>query len=91
MIAPLAFESPVSLNIQPVSLQSPGLTRMFAAAVVNRQFFAMLLNNPQEALQRGYLGETFSLTKDECELLVSIQARSLADLARQINRSLVTR
>ncbi|MBL8077129.1 MAG: hypothetical protein JNM55_04140 [Anaerolineales bacterium] len=91
MIAPLAFESPVSLNIQPVSLQSPGLTRMFAAAVVNRQFCEMLLNNPQEALQRGYLGETFSLTKDECELLVSIQARSLADLARQINRSLVTR
>lgn len=91
MIAPLAFNSSVNLNVQPISLQSPGLTRMFAAAVVNRQFCEMLLNNPQEALQQGYLGETFSLTTDECELIISIQARSLADLARQINRSLVTR
>lgn len=91
MIAPIAYDSSVSFNVPPVSFQSPGLSRMFAAAVVNRQFCEMLLNNPQEALRKGYLGETFTLTKDECELIVSIQARSLADLARQINRLLVTR
>ena len=64
---------------------------MFAAAVVNRQFCEMLLNDPEEALRKGYLGETFTLTQDECDLIVSIQARSLADLARQVNRSLVVR
>jgi hypothetical protein len=49
----------------------------------------MLLTNPQEALRKGYLGETFMLTKAERELIISIRARSLADLAREINQSLI--
>jgi hypothetical protein len=91
MIAPIAYDSSVKFNVPPVSFPSAGLSRVFAAAVVNRQFCDMLLNNPQEALRNGYLGETFTLTKDECDLIVSIQARSLADLARQINRSLMAK
>lgn len=91
MIAPIAYDSSIKFNTRPMSVQSPGLSRMFAAAVVNRQFCEMLLNDPEEALRKGYLGETFTLTQDECDLIVSIQARSLADLARQVNRSLVVR
>ena len=88
MIAPFAYQPSININVPSMPVQSPGLSRMFAAAVVNRQFCEMLLNDPREALQKGYLGEIFILTQYENELIVSIQAKSLADLARQINRSL---
>ncbi|MCA2000668.1 MAG: hypothetical protein LDL51_02260 [Chloroflexi bacterium] len=68
---------------------SSGLSRVFAAAVVNRQFCDMLLRDPSIALQKGYLGESFSLSKEEKDLIVSIRADSLADLARQVNRNLL--
>jgi hypothetical protein len=90
MIAPSFYQASGTVAVSPMTLQSVGLSRMFAAAVVNQQFCEMLLNNPQEALQRGYLGETFMLTKHERELIVSIRARSLADLAREVHRSLIT-
>jgi hypothetical protein len=67
---------------------SKGLTRVFAAAVVSRQFCKMLLNDPITALQNGYLGETFKLSNEEHDLLISIHAESLADLARQVNNAL---
>jgi hypothetical protein len=72
------------------SLQSAssGLSQVFAAAVVNRQFCDMLLQDPSIALQKGYLGQPFSLSKEEKDLIVSIRANSLADLARQVNRTL---
>jgi hypothetical protein len=70
------------------SKPSPALNRVFAAAVVNRQFCAMLLQDPQTALQKGYMGEPFSLSSEEQDLIVSIRANSLTDLARQVNRSL---
>ena len=65
------------------------MSRVFAAAVVNRQFCDMLLQDPSIALQKGYLGETFPLSKEEKDLIVSIQANSLSDLAKQINRTLM--
>jgi len=73
------------------SLQSApsGLSQVFAAAVVNRQFCDMLLRDPSIALQKGYLGQPFSLSKEEKDLIVSIRANSLADLARQVNRTLL--
>jgi hypothetical protein len=68
-----------------------GLSRLFAAAVVSRQFRDELLNQPKSALTVGYLGETFSLTDREQALIVSIHAESLPDLARQVNRALGSR
>jgi hypothetical protein len=88
MIAPIMYQPSVKVN-DSMSIQSAALSRLFAAAVVNQQFCEMLLTNPQEALRKGYLGETFMLTKAERELIISIRARSLADLAREINQSLV--
>lgn len=67
---------------------SNGLTRVFAAAVVSRQFCKMLLSDPVTALQNGYLGETFKLSNEEHNLLISIRAENLADLARQVNKAL---
>lgn len=61
-----------------------GLGYLFAAAVVNRQFREMLLEDPEAALQCGYLGERFELSRDERERLTSVRAHSLADLARTL-------
>ena len=67
---------------------SNALTRVFAAAVVSRQFCRTLLQDPVVALQNGYLGETFKLSDEEHNLLISIHAENLADLARQVNKAL---
>lgn len=64
------------------------MSRVFAAAVVNKQFCSTLLQNPNQALQNGYLGESFSLSREEQDLIVSIRADSLSDLAKQVNRAL---
>lgn len=78
----------IARNTAPASRARPsrsaGLNRVFAAAVVNRQFCNMLLANPREALKHGYLGEVFTLTPEESDLIASIRAESLSDLARQV-------
>jgi hypothetical protein len=61
-----------------------GLNSVFAAAVVNRNFREALLRNPEAALDQGYLGKGFSLSQQETSLILSLNATSLADLARQI-------
>jgi len=88
MIAPLTYQNTLAMNLTSRSNISSGISRVFAAAVVNKQFCSMLLQDPQIALQKGYLGETFSLSKEEQDLIVSIRADSLSDLAKQVNRSL---
>ena len=88
MIAPLTYQNTLPMNLTSRSNISSGISRVFAAAVVNRQFCSMLLQDPQIALQKGYLGETFSLSREEQDLIVSIRANSLSDLAKQVNRSL---
>ena len=61
-----------------------GLSSVLAAAVVNREFRSMLLQNPNAALENGYMGEPFLLSSEEHSLLTSMQATSLTDLAQQI-------
>ena len=79
------------LFLSPRQVEPPGerngLGHLFAAAVVNRQFRKMLLEDPETALQRGYLGQSFELSREEHERLISIRARSLADLAKTITAS----
>lgn len=88
MIAPLTYQSTLAMNLTSRSNISSGISRVFAAAVVNKQFCSMLLQDPQIAIQKGYLGEAFSLSKEERDLIISIRANSLSDLAKQVNRSL---
>ena len=64
-----------------------GLNYLLAAAVVSRQYRKMLLENPEAALQKGYLGEQFELSHEERERLTSTHAQSLADLARSFNNA----
>ena len=61
-----------------------GLNSVLAAAVVNQNFREVLLQNPEAALHQGYLGKGFSLSQKEISLILSLNAISLADLARQI-------
>ena len=89
MIAPFTYQDTQQINLKSQPKISSGLSRMFAAAVVNQQFCDTLLHDPSSALQNGYLGETFSLSKEEEDLIVSIRANSLPDLAKQVNRSLI--
>ena len=63
------------------------LSRLIAAAVVNRQFCNLLLANPAMALATGYNGEVFHLASEEQELVASIRATSLADFAKQLTKS----
>jgi hypothetical protein len=88
MIAPITYQHTLQVDQAPLAAQSSGLNRVFAAAVVNQQFREMLLRDPLHALQKGYMGETFLLSKEEQELIISIRAESLPDLARQVSRSL---
>ena len=88
MIAPLTFQNTLPMNITSGSIVSSAISRVFAAAVVNKQFCSTLLEDPQNALKNGYLGETFPLSREERDLIVSIRADSLSDLAKQVNRSL---
>ncbi len=88
MLAPFTYQNTLSINLNTRPAISSGMSRVFAAAVVNKQFCDMLLQDPYAALQKGYLGESFLLSKQEQDLIVSIRANTLSDLAKQVNRSL---
>ncbi len=57
------------------------------AAIISKEFCHLLLTNPAAALASGCNGESFSLTPDEEELILSIRASSLVDFARQLTAS----
>lgn len=59
------------------------LARVLAAAIVNKDFCALLLQNPEEALTQGYLGEPFVLSDQEKNFLLTNHADTLQDLAQQ--------
>ena len=63
------------------------ISRLVAAAVVNPTFCNQLLVDPNQAIEDGYYGETFSLTDTERYLLLSIHADSLAELTEQITQA----
>jgi hypothetical protein len=75
------------LTIDPGRLH-PGLSGLFAAAVVSNSFCELLLSDPQRALQQGYMGRPFNLNAEDAALIVSLNAASLKDLAAQVVRTL---
>lgn len=62
-------------------LFSQGLAKAFAAAVTDASFRKKFVENPLEALEGEYLGETFEISDDESEIFEFISAESLHDLA----------
>ena len=67
------------------NLFSDGLVRAFAAAVVDKSFERDFVKNPLEAIETGFLGETFEITDDEKKIFESMRAHSLTDLASVIS------
>ncbi|HEY9075438.1 MAG TPA: hypothetical protein VIO61_02765 [Anaerolineaceae bacterium] len=88
MISTTTFAQSMPVYSQRSHTSRSGLGRLLTAAVVNRQFCSLLLQNPELALRNGYQGEKFNLTHEERTVLLSIHANSLTDLAGQLNRFL---
>jgi hypothetical protein len=81
--------NPILLSDLPILVGAPsnypnGLARLLAAAIVSKEFCRTLLDDPERALEEGYQGETFLLSKEEYDSLLSIRAASLTDLARRM-------
>ena len=60
------------------------LNRLVTAAVVSKRFCELLLNDPAGAIAAGYDDEVFLLTAEEYDLVLSIQASTLGEFARQL-------
>jgi hypothetical protein len=75
------------LKIDPQDTHT-GLSGLFAAAVVSQSFREMLLNDPEKALRQGYLGKGFGLSQADASLIISLNAKSLPDLAKQVVQTL---
>lgn len=85
------FMAQTNMSVQlPSQDDLAGFTTLFAVAIVNRDFRNLLLEDPKAALEIGYLGEHFYLSDAEENLLISIQAKSLTDLAKQFIGSVET-
>jgi hypothetical protein len=78
----------VPLLVSPSLEDHLELSRLMAAAVVNPSFCHLLLEDPKQAIENGYQGETFLLSDAARYLLLYIHADTLADLARQIAQAL---
>ena len=78
----------ISLILQDMQDEHLGICRLLAAATVNPSFCRLLLEDPEQALRTGYQEESFLLTGEERNLILSIRADSLENLARQLSRAL---
>ena len=87
MITSRTFTTKVPLKMDPKE-QHAGISSLFTAAVVSKGFCEMLLNDPEEALKQGYLGKGFDLSQADASLIVSLNAKSLSDLAKQVVRTM---
>jgi hypothetical protein len=67
-------------------MKHKGLNQLLCAATVNNGFRETLLHNPAQAIATGYFDHTFSLTPEERDLIISIQAQKLEDFAAQVYR-----
>ncbi len=69
-----------SLEHHPSSV----ISRLLAAAVINKGFRDLLLSDPAQALAQGFNGEKFQLNYDQKALVLSIRAEKLSDFALQL-------
>jgi hypothetical protein len=77
-----------SLKTLEVSKDTDTISRLLVAAAVNPAFCARLLAEPQRALQAGFGGEGFPLSRPTFDALISIRASTLSELAFRLNEML---
>ncbi len=87
MIYTKSFVIPISIELQPTPDDHLELNRLLAAAVVNDEFCRLLLDDPGQALEIGYQGESFHLSVEERALILSIRANTLTELAKELVRT----
>ena len=87
MIETKIYNPPVSIITQSLLAGHLELSRLLVAAVINPEFCSLLLDKPELALKNCLHGEDFLFTKEESDLILSIRADSLADLANQLART----
>lgn len=63
------------------------LNRLIAAAVIDREFCALLLTNPLRAIGEGYYGEYFQFSPETQAHISTIKASSLSEFARKLSSS----
>ena len=59
------------------------MSRLFSAALVDRGFCDLLLSQPNQALDSGYNGESFHLSGEDKEFILTVKSTSLVDLAKR--------
>lgn len=62
----------------------PELIRLIGAAAVSKRFSQMLLRNPKQILEHGYLGYRFNLTAEEAVLVSTTPAKSIQEFSLQV-------
>ncbi len=70
-------------------INTPNISRLITAAVINKPFEQLLLSNPEQAISTGYNGEAFPLNRQEKDLVLSIKANTLADFASSLSRGII--
>lgn len=82
---PLTRHSVTTLD---VSKDADSISRLLVAAAINPNFCSRLLNNPHQALQAGFGGEGFPLSRPTLDAVTSIRASTLSELALRLNEIL---
>jgi hypothetical protein len=65
-------------------MKHKSLNQLLCAATVNVRFREALLRDPAGAISTGYYGHSFSLSPEERDLVIGIQAQGLEDFAAQV-------
>ena len=84
MIELITFDPALKIITRTTSVGQMEISRLLAAAVLNPNLRQLLLNDPELALISGFQGESFVFSREEHDLILSIRANSLADLANQL-------
>lgn len=78
------IHSPTDCYLHTPRPEENEYSRIISAAVINRRFRQLLLNDPIKAISDGYSGEQFEINSEEKSRLSTIKASSLADFAAQL-------
>jgi hypothetical protein len=65
-------------------MKHKSLNQLLCAATVNVRFRETLLRDPAKAIASGYFDHSFTLTQEEKDMVVGIQAHRLEDFAAQV-------
>ena len=77
----------MAVMAHPTTKNGCELSRLLTAAVVNKKFRKLLLDDPAIALASGFNGEPFRLASEDKNRVLSINAQSLADFATQLTEN----